>query len=168
MSIKYLDTSIFKQITSNINPNDLELVYKSKNIPNGYEFFRLDSSSDLFNEIISLFPEPVKTYIKTKCILGLQSFNSNFNNYLYQDRYRSYAINYTLLQGGSNVTTSVYDNLTQQFQTYDIPEKTWYWFNTKYLHKLDNISSTRTEISISLLEHSLSNDVLNWLDSVSQ
>jgi len=164
--LKFLDANIFPKINSiQINPEDLELTFKSKRP--GSEFFKLSKTSSLYSSILNNFPQQFHDFINNFCVVGIQSVDSRFNNYLHTDiPNRLYAINYVLLNGGDTVYTTTFDSANQNMQVYNIPINTWYLLSTYTLYKVEGITGIRTEISIGIpLENST--EFVDWLNSVS-
>lgn len=164
--LKYLNPTVFTSITSvQINPEDLELIFKSQRP--GLEYFKISKSSGLYNTVLNIFPQEFRSFIDNSCIVGIQSMDYRFNNYLHTDiPNRFYAINYTFLTGGDPVYTTTFDDANQNMQVYNVPVHTWYSLSTYTLNKVDGITGIRTELSISIpLEPNP--DFINWLNSVS-
>jgi uncharacterized membrane protein len=175
--LKYLDPNIVSTITPiEINPEDLELIFKSEKP--GLEYFKLSKKSGLYSTILNKFPEQFHNFINSLCTVGIQSIDTRFNNYLHTDvatrlyisnrlsvSNRLYTINYLLLAGGENVVTTVFDLASQNMQSYTIPLNTWYLLSTHSLYKVEGITSIRTEISINI--PIINEEFMSWLNSAS-
>jgi hypothetical protein len=90
------------------------------------------------------------------------------------DKTRNYALIYTLETGGGELVfwkeknkpilrtdrfnLHEYDNLTELDRVY-VPEKSWYILNTMVIHSVENMSSPRIQLQLSLMDAS---DVLRF------
>lgn len=164
--LKYLDPNVITILDPiQVNPEDLELIFKSQRP--GLEYFKLSKNSSLYTAILNKFPQEFHEFINSSCTVGIQSMDNRFNNYLHTSGPNSYyAVNYTLLSGGESVYTTTFDSGNENMQVYNIPLNTWYYLSTHTLHKVEGITSIRTEISI-IIPIENSQEFMTWLDSVS-
>ena len=131
-------------------------IYYSSKIP-GFISYKIISESVL-RQLNSIF-RPIINDIEG---MFIQTIGPSFCNYIHKDP-RSYAINYILDTGGDNVNTAFFEN---GYNSTCVPKEAWHYFRADRLHAVQNITTTRIAITISI-KHELSIDTVNWLESIS-
>jgi hypothetical protein len=133
-----------KQVPINLTDIDfskLEVFYIGRN--NSYVSYNAD---DVLREAIkSCFPE----WFFSEFPIGItiQTIQTGFSGYVHKDP-RKYALNYLLELGGDNVTTSVLNTSTNQFESIVADLHVWHLLKVSQDHKVDGMTSPRISISL--------------------
>jgi hypothetical protein len=94
----------------------------------------------------------------------IQEITKDFCNHIHRDP-RQYAINYIIDAGGDNVITSIYNSDLSVLDSKCVPINNWHYFQANNLHDVQNITSKRVSLTVSIKKFPTIN-TYNWLTGV--
>lgn len=154
--MKFLDH--LAQLTIPTDFYSLEDVYYQSVSP-GYTSYKINNDV-LLNQLTRMFAPILKDLEG----MFVQKIDKNFNDYKHKDP-RKFAINYILEPGGDNVITTFYKNFSDVDCAVNIPAKKWHYFDASKYHKVDNVTSTRISITLSIKQDP-SIETIDWLNAM--
>ena len=105
-------------------------------------------TEEVRTQVLSLFP---KEFFPNKISIVAQIIGNTLNGIIHKDA-RAYAINYMLIKGGSDATTSVYNDDKILEDSYVQQKNEWYLLHTYNNHAVHKVEDTRVALSISIYD----------------
>jgi hypothetical protein len=114
------------------------------NIPNSYHYFQTRLVS---NEL----SEWCRDLFKTNCYAQYQIVREGVH--IHKDFGRNVAFNYVLQQGGTNVSTNIYNEDKNLICSEIIPARRWHRLKTDAFHDVTNMTTDRVAVSVELFDY---------------